>query len=158
MGEVICRQKEASSASTTSLQGTAFSGAALRSLTSVTAFIGGQRGRGVFQTVKPKGRLERRKRPITTRWEINTMKTQPPQGWERVLYANGKDIFFKDFPGIGRYVMRRVNRTQSFRLYLNNKRTTYFGSPDQLVVSVNRVVAQQKMVEEYDKGPILDRT
>lgn len=66
---------------------------------------------------------------------------QPPKGWERPVHEAG-NVFIKDIPGVGRYLMRKPKvRELYFRLFLNGGHTVYTGTPEQLAKTVERIIA-----------------
>jgi hypothetical protein len=65
--------------------------------------------------------------------------------WDTI--PNTRDVFITDVPGLGRYLIKRpVKGCRQFRLYLNNRGTSYFGTVDQLKKTVDRIIAQRIMV------------
>lgn len=74
-------------------------------------------------------------------------RLQPPRGWERPVHASGKDVFYRDVSGLGRYLMRKPKpRELYFRLFLNGTHTVYTGTPEQLAKTVERIIAQREIV------------
>lgn len=75
------------------------------------------------------------------------MRLQPPLGWERPL-RRPENVFVKDIPGIGRYLMKKPRiREPFFRLYLNGAHTVYTGTPEQLAETVKRIIANKEQAD-----------
>jgi hypothetical protein len=64
--------------------------------------------------------------------------------WEKAPY--GSSAWFADVPGVGRYLIRRrESRRHEFVLLLNNVRTKYYGSADELKRTVERICNAARM-------------
>ena len=59
--------------------------------------------------------------------------------WQKAPY--GIKAEFADVPGAGRYLIQRLKpRSREFILRLNNTRTKYYGTADELKKIVDRIV------------------
>lgn len=65
--------------------------------------------------------------------------------WDKAPYTHN---WIVDVPGLGRYLIKRLGKgSRTFRAYLNNKPTAYFGNEEQIKRAIERTVRQWEMTK-----------
>lgn len=62
--------------------------------------------------------------------------------WDKALYTNEPII---DVPGLGRYIVRcTAQGSRTWRAWLNNKPTSYYGTKQDVMAAVDRAIRQRE--------------